>query len=74
MDKHLGCLPCKILVTIFKVDKRRTSTNGPENKMMQEALHPREDSDNMCQENKGVEDLPALKIALTHRYDDSKTI
>ena len=27
----------------------------------------------MCQEKKEEEDLPAMKMALTHRYNDSKT-
>ena len=27
----------------------------------------------MCQEKKEEEDLPALKIALIHRYSDQKT-
>ena len=31
-DKHLDCYPCKILGTILKVDKGRTSTNGLENR------------------------------------------
>ena len=30
-DKHLGCLPCKIRRTIFKMGKR-TQTNRPEEK------------------------------------------
>ena len=30
-------------------------------------------TDYMYQEKKGEEDLPALKIALTYQYDDSKT-
>ena len=30
--KHLGSPPCKILVTILKMDERGTQTNGPENK------------------------------------------
>ena len=32
MNKHLGCLLCKILGTILKMNKRRTLTNGPEDK------------------------------------------
>ena len=31
-DKHLGCSPCKILRTIFDMDKGRTLTNEPKNK------------------------------------------
>ena len=31
-------------------------------------------TDYMYQEKKELEDLPALKIVLTHRYNDSKTI
>ena len=31
-DEYLGCPSRKILKTIIKVDQRRTSTNGPENK------------------------------------------
>ena len=31
-------------------------------------------TDYMFQEKKEEEDLPALKIALTHQYNDSKTI
>ena len=30
-------------------------------------------TDYMCQEKREEEDLLALKIALTHRYNDSKT-
>ena len=28
-DKHLGCLPCKILGIILEMNERRTSTIGP---------------------------------------------
>ena len=31
-DKHLGCLPCKILRTFLEVNKGRISTNETENK------------------------------------------
>ena len=31
-DKHLGCSLCKILGTILEKDERRTSTNRPEDK------------------------------------------
>ena len=41
---------------------------------MHKALHPRDNvADYMCQEEKEEEDLPALKTALMHRYNDSKT-
>ena len=30
-------------------------------------------TDYICQEKKEEEDLPAVKAALTYRYDDSKT-
>ena len=37
---------------------------------MHKALYPRYDvTPNMCQEKTEEEDLPALKTALTHRYD-----
>ena len=40
---------------------------------MHKALHPRDDVDNyMYQEKREGEDLPALKTALTHQYNDSK--
>ena len=39
MDKHLSCPLRKILGTIFKVDERRTSTNGVENKKTHNVLH-----------------------------------
>ena len=35
------------------------------------ALYPRDDY--MYQEKRGEEDLPALKTALTHQYNDSRT-
>ena len=38
---------------------------------MHEALHTRDDVDK--KEKREEEDLPALKTALTHRYNDSKT-
>ena len=41
---------------------------------MHKALHPRDNVDIMFQEKREEEDLPALKTALTHRYNDSKTI
>ena len=42
--------------------------------IMHKALHPRDDVDRyMFQEKMEEEDLPALKTALTHRYNDSKT-
>ena len=48
MDKHRGCLPYKMLGTIFEVDEGRTSTNGPEDKKtMHKALHPRNDVDRL---------------------------
>ena len=31
-NSHMGCPTGKILRTILEVDKRRPSTNGPENK------------------------------------------
>ena len=31
-DQHLDCPPCKMLKTIHKMDKERTSINGPEDK------------------------------------------
>ena len=37
---------------------------------MQNALHPRDDVDRLYQE-KEEEDLPELKIALTHRHDST---
>ena len=51
-DKRLGCSPRKILGDIIKVDERRTSTNGPENKKpmtIHQVLHLRDDVD-MCQQ------------------------
>ena len=43
--------------------------------IMHKALHPAEMklTDYMCQKEKEEEDLPALKTALTHRYNNSKT-
>ena len=37
-DKYLGHPPRKLLGTILKVDERRTSTNGPDNKKTQEMM------------------------------------
>ena len=37
---------------------------------MHKALHSRDDIDYMSQEKKEEEDLPALKIAWMHQYDD----
>ena len=37
------------------------------------ALHPRDDIDSKCQEKKEEEDLPALKIASMHQYNNTKT-
>ena len=42
---------------------------------MHKAFHPRDDVDRLyVQEKREEEDLPVLKTALTHRYNDSKTI
>ena len=43
--------------------------------IMYKTLHLRDDvdTDYMYQEKREEEDLPALKTALTHRYNDSKT-
>ena len=42
---------------------------------MHKALHPRDDVDRLyVSRKKGGRGLPALKTALTHRYNDSKTI
>ena len=42
---------------------------------MHKALHPETTlTDYMFLEKMGKEDLPALKTALSHRYNDSKTI
>ena len=39
------------------------------------ALHPRDDVDRLYVSRKREEeDMPALKTAFTHRYNDSKTI
>ena len=35
-DKYQDCTPHNILGTILKVDERKTSTNGPENKKILE--------------------------------------
>ena len=40
---------------------------------MHKALHSRNGVDRLYQEKKEEEDLPALKTALTHPYNDSKT-
>ena len=42
---------------------------------MHKALHPRDDVDRLYiyQKKKEEEDLSALKTALTHRYNDSRT-
>ena len=42
---------------------------------MHKALYPRDDVDRLYVSRKKKEevDLPALKTALTHRYNDSKT-
>ena len=41
---------------------------------MHKALHPRDDVDRLYVSRKeGEDDLPALKTAFTHRYNDSKT-
>ena len=41
---------------------------------MLKALHLRDDVDYMFQEKREEEDLPALKTALMHQYNDSKAI
>ena len=40
---------------------------------MHKALYPIYDVDRQCQEEREEEDLPALKTALTHRDNESKT-
>ena len=40
---------------------------------MHKVLNLRDNIDCMYQEKKAEEDLPALKMALTHRYNDWKT-
>ena len=40
---------------------------------MHRTLHPRDDIDNMRQEKEEEEDSPALKIALTHQYENFRT-
>ena len=41
---------------------------------MHKALHPRDDVDRLyVSRNEGGDDLPTLKTALTHRYNDSRT-
>ena len=40
---------------------------------MQKALYPRDDIDYMCQEKKGEEDWPALKMAQLYQYEDLRT-
>ena len=50
-NKHMGGPSCKILGTIFKIDKAGTQTNGSNDKKvmtMQKVLHLREDKDCMC--------------------------
>ena len=39
---------------------------------MNKALHPRDDVDRLYVSTKEEEELLALKIALTHRYNESK--
>ena len=41
---------------------------------MHKALHPRNDVDSMYQEKKEEDDLPVLKVAWIHLYEDWKTI
>ena len=42
---------------------------------MDKALHPKDNVDSLYGLKKeGEEDLPALRIALTYRHNDSKTI
>ena len=54
--------PRNILSIILKEDDKRTSTNGPDYKKLH--TDPEMTLINcMCQEKKGKEDLPALKIA-----------
>ena len=31
-DEHLGSSPCKVLLTILKMDKGRSQINGPKDK------------------------------------------
>ena len=38
---------------------------------MYKGLHPRDDVDSICQENKEEEDSPTFKIALMHQYNES---
>ena len=64
-----GFPPRKILGTILEVDQR---TKKP--MTMHKALLPRDDVDRLyVSRREGEEDLPALKTAWTHRYNDSKT-
>ena len=58
--KNLGFIPYKMIGTIFKVDRRRTSTNEPKNKKTNNDAS----TDYMCQEKKEEENSSALKIAM----------
>ena len=40
---------------------------------MHKAFQPRDDIDCMCEEKTEEEESPALKMALIHRYGDTKT-
>ena len=77
MYKFLGNLPFKRLGTILEEDQRRTQTNEPEKKNTNDHAEGltahRYRCHTMCQENREEEDLPALRTALIHRYNDSKT-
>ena len=48
MDEYLGCPPSKILGTIIKVDQRRTSTNGADNKKTNDLTYQRRHRQTVC--------------------------
>ena len=59
------------------MDERRTSTNVPEDKKVDEGaqglIFERWHRQIMCQEKKEEKDSPVLKMANMHQYEDSKT-
>ena len=75
-DKPLRFLPRKILGTILKVNEGRTSTNGQEIKKTHDVpLHLRDNVHKQYVSKKEEEEnFSALKIALIHWCNDSKTI
>ena len=69
ISKYLGCPPHKILGTILEVNQRKKKIRS-----IRTYIPETNSTDYICQEKKEGEELPALKIALMHRYYKEKCI